>query len=122
MAIHMAKMKKNPSIKEKGLFNATPMAVITSEDAHYSISKGANFLGFGTEHVVKVKTDDRGSVIPEDLENKIQECKQKVSMRQNFKIPLTGMAFLRGFYFDILWAGEQNRGKTSAAINIQIWY
>lgn len=56
------------------------MVILKSEDAHYSVEKGANFLGFGTESVVKVKSDDRGRVIPEDLEIKIQQCKQKVGM------------------------------------------
>jgi glutamate/tyrosine decarboxylase-like PLP-dependent enzyme len=53
---------------------------MTSDEAHYSIAKGANFLGFGSDSVVKVKTDERGIVIPQDLENKIQQCKQNVSI------------------------------------------
>jgi len=42
-----------------------------SEDGHYSLKKAANYLGFGTDNVVPVKTDDRGKIIPEDLEKNI---------------------------------------------------
>ncbi|VDI50984.1 cysteine sulfinic acid decarboxylase-like isoform X1 [Mytilus galloprovincialis] len=77
IAIHLARFRHNPTLKEKGLFSCEPMVILKSEDAHYSVEKGANFLGFGTESVVKVKSDDRGRVIPEDLEIKIQQCKQK---------------------------------------------
>lgn len=86
MVIHLARLRSNPSLKHRGLFGSQPLVVMTSEEAHYSVSKGANFLGLGTDNVVKVKTDDRGRVIPEDLENKIQECKR------NNTIPFMFMA------------------------------
>ncbi|VDI46258.1 sulfinoalanine decarboxylase [Mytilus galloprovincialis] len=76
MAIHLAKLKYDPTLKQKGVFSIQPMVLLTSEDAHYSIAKGANFLGFGTDSIIKVKTDDKGRVKPDDLENKIQQCKQ----------------------------------------------
>ena len=80
MAIHLARTRHNPALKQKGLFGSQPLIVMTSDEAHYSIAKGANFLGFGSDSVVKVKTDERGIVIPQDLENKIQQCKQNVSI------------------------------------------
>ena len=80
MAIHLAKLKYDPTLKQKGVFSIQPMVLLTSEDAHYSIAKGANFLGFGTDSIIKVKTDDKGRVKPDDLENKIQQCKQNVSL------------------------------------------
>ncbi len=55
------------------------LVIFTSEDSHYSVVKGANWLGFGVENVVKVKTNDRGEMIPEELdkciENVIKEGK-----------------------------------------------
>uniref|UniRef100_A0A8P0TER0 Cysteine sulfinic acid decarboxylase n=2 Tax=Canis lupus familiaris TaxID=9615 RepID=A0A8P0TER0_CANLF len=42
-----------------------------SEKCHYSIKKGAAFLGLGTDSVRIVKTDERGKMIPEDLERQI---------------------------------------------------
>ncbi|XP_020015839.1 cysteine sulfinic acid decarboxylase isoform X6 [Castor canadensis] len=38
---------------------------------HYSINKGAAFLGLGTDSVRVVKADERGKMIPEDLERQI---------------------------------------------------
>lgn len=45
--------------------------------AHYSISKGINWLGIGTDNLIKVKVDSRGRMIPEDLENKILQAKKE---------------------------------------------
>ncbi|XP_071137024.1 cysteine sulfinic acid decarboxylase-like [Mytilus edulis] len=75
-AIHLARFRYNSTLKQKGMFTCEPMTILKSEDAHYSIEKGASFLGFGTDNVVTIKTDDRGRIIPEDLEYKIRQCKQ----------------------------------------------
>ncbi|GAB5573842.1 glutamate decarboxylase 1 isoform X2 [Prionailurus iriomotensis] len=40
-------------------------------NCHYSIKKGAAFLGLGTDSVWIVKTDERGKMMPEDLERQI---------------------------------------------------
>lgn len=79
-AIHLARFRYNSTLKEKGMFSCEPMTILKSEDAHYSIEKGASFLGFGTDNVVTIKTDDRGRIIPKDLEHKIRQCKQNVGM------------------------------------------
>uniref|UniRef100_A0A8C1XJT6 Glutamate decarboxylase 1b n=1 Tax=Cyprinus carpio TaxID=7962 RepID=A0A8C1XJT6_CYPCA len=44
---------------------------------HYSIKKAGAVLGFGKENVILLKTDERGRVIPADLEAKIIDAKQK---------------------------------------------
>nr|XP_058938105.1 cysteine sulfinic acid decarboxylase isoform X1 [Kogia breviceps] len=38
---------------------------------HYSVKKGAAFLGLGTDSVRMVKADERGKMTPEDLERQI---------------------------------------------------
>uniref|UniRef100_A0A5F9CP22 Cysteine sulfinic acid decarboxylase n=1 Tax=Oryctolagus cuniculus TaxID=9986 RepID=A0A5F9CP22_RABIT len=43
-----------------------------SEKCHYSIKKGAAFLGLGTDSVRVVKADERGKMVPEDLERQIR--------------------------------------------------
>jgi len=43
--------------------------------AHYSISKAANWLGFGLDNVVKVSTDKNGAMIVSDLEKCIQNVR-----------------------------------------------
>ncbi|TTU28031.1 Glutamate decarboxylase 2 [Bagarius yarrelli] len=47
--------------------------------SHFSIKKGAAALGIGTESVICIKADERGKLIPSDLERRIVEAKQKVA-------------------------------------------
>jgi len=54
---------KFPELKSKGLFGHPPLVAFTSEESHYSIVKGANWLGMGVENVVKVKTDEGKYII-----------------------------------------------------------
>lgn len=54
---------------------ASEIAVIFSEDAHYSVFKGANLLGI-TPITVKVNFEDR-KVLLEDLEKKLKEAFDK---------------------------------------------
>ena len=70
----LAKQWKHPELKSSGLFGSKPLVVFTSAEFHYSITKGANWLGFGLENVIKIPVDDvSGSMIPEELEKAIQE-------------------------------------------------
>ena len=47
-----------PDIKRKGLSGHPPLVAFTSQESHYSIVKGANWLGLGVDNVVKVKCDE----------------------------------------------------------------
>ncbi|GLD51357.1 glutamate decarboxylase 1-like isoform X1 [Lates japonicus] len=51
--------------------------------SHYSIKKAGAALGFGTENVILLSTDERGRVIPADLEAKIIDAKQKIMMMES---------------------------------------
>ncbi|XP_066063412.1 cysteine sulfinic acid decarboxylase isoform X3 [Chamaea fasciata] len=48
-------------------------------ESHYSILKGAALLGIGTDNVHLVRTDERGKMIPEELEKEIQRVKAEGS-------------------------------------------
>jgi len=37
------------------------------KQGHYSVKKGAHWLGIGTDNVVPVKTDSHGQMMPSDL-------------------------------------------------------
>ncbi|XP_072030360.1 cysteine sulfinic acid decarboxylase-like isoform X2 [Amphiura filiformis] len=76
-AMNLARYKHCPDIKEKGLFSCQRLALFTSEQSHYSIKKGAAFLGFGTNNVILVKCDERGKMIPAELEKAILEAKNE---------------------------------------------
>ncbi|GFG39120.1 hypothetical protein Cfor_10599 [Coptotermes formosanus] len=63
----LARYRAIPDSKTKGLSGLPPLVVFTSEDGHYSVKKGAHWLGIGTDNVVPVKTDSHGRMMASDL-------------------------------------------------------
>ncbi|XP_006634608.2 glutamate decarboxylase 1 [Lepisosteus oculatus] len=64
-----------PEVKTKGMAAVPRLALFTSEHSHYSIRKAAAVLGIGTENVFMVKCDERGKMIPSELEFSILKAK-----------------------------------------------
>uniref|UniRef100_H3DHQ4 Glutamate decarboxylase 1 n=1 Tax=Tetraodon nigroviridis TaxID=99883 RepID=H3DHQ4_TETNG len=75
-SVMIARYKFFPVVKTKGMAAAPRLVLFTSEHSHYSIKK-ASAAGFGTENLILLNTDERGRVIPADLEAKVLEAKQK---------------------------------------------
>ncbi|KAK9753802.1 Ion transport protein [Popillia japonica] len=71
-AIHCARHKLNPNVKENGIHSLPRLVMYTSEDAHYSVKKLASFMGLGTNNVYLIKTDERGRVIVQHLKEEIE--------------------------------------------------
>ncbi|MBN3305505.1 GADL1 decarboxylase, partial [Amia calva] len=76
-AVNVARYKFCPNIKEEGLSGMPKLILFTSEESHYSVSKAAAFLGIGTKNVCTVPADDRGKMIPEELEKLVQQAKNE---------------------------------------------
>ncbi|XP_043549642.1 glutamate decarboxylase 1 isoform X1 [Chiloscyllium plagiosum] len=76
-SIMAARYKYFPDVKAKGMIAAPKLILFTSENSHYSIKKAGAALGFGTDNVILLKCDERGKIMPSDLEAKIIEVKQK---------------------------------------------
>uniref|UniRef100_A0A3P8TU13 Glutamate decarboxylase 1 n=1 Tax=Amphiprion percula TaxID=161767 RepID=A0A3P8TU13_AMPPE len=76
-SVMIARYKFFPEVKTKGMAAAPRLVLFTSEHSHYSIKKTSAALGFGTENLILLNTDERGRVIPADLEAKVIEAKQK---------------------------------------------
>lgn len=68
----LARYKFWPDVKTKGIFGMKPLVLFTSEESHYSFKKAAHWLGIGTENCIIVKTNDRGQMLAEDLEERIR--------------------------------------------------
>ncbi|XP_072169973.1 cysteine sulfinic acid decarboxylase-like [Diadema setosum] len=81
-AVNLARHKLDPNFRAKGNYHSAPLKIFVSDQGHYSFQKGAAFMGIGTENVVIVKTDERGKMIPEELEKAI------VSAKEQGEIPL----------------------------------
>ncbi len=77
LAMVIARDNKFPEAKEKGLRHLPEFRIFVSDQAHYSFLKGAMVFGFGTESVVKVKTDEAGRMDTDELLSAIAEEKQK---------------------------------------------
>ncbi|GFW27367.1 glutamate decarboxylase [Trichonephila clavipes] len=54
-----ARHKMYPSYKQKGLMGLGQLVIYTSEHSHYSMKGAGMVMGFGTDHVIEVKTDSR---------------------------------------------------------------
>lgn len=72
MGIHLSRTRLHPEFNKKGIFNCKPMKIFTSEVSHYSIKKGANLCGIGTDNIIAVKTDENRRMIPEELVKAIE--------------------------------------------------
>nr|XP_061827622.1 glutamate decarboxylase 1-like [Nerophis lumbriciformis] len=76
-SVMIARYKYFPEVKTKGMAAAPRLVLFTSEHSHYSIKKASAALGFGTENLILLNTDERGRVIAADLEAKVIAAKQK---------------------------------------------
>lgn len=72
-AMVMARHRRFPDLKRTGIAGSPPMVVYTSDESHYSVAKGANWLGIGLDNVVYVPTDDMGRMVAGDLEAAIRK-------------------------------------------------
>ncbi|XP_028156365.1 glutamate decarboxylase 1-like isoform X2 [Ostrinia furnacalis] len=72
-----ARYRAFPEVKSKGMRGLPEMVLFTSEDSHYSIKKAAHWLGFGTESVKVIKTNQRGQILVPDLDLAIQREKDE---------------------------------------------
>ncbi|KAM8753814.1 cysteine sulfinic acid decarboxylase isoform 1-T1 [Acanthopagrus schlegelii] len=76
-AMNLARYRLFPEVKSRGLWGLPRLTVFTSSESHYSVNKGAAYLGIGTDNVIVVKVDDGGRMIPEDLDEKITLAKSQ---------------------------------------------
>jgi glutamate/tyrosine decarboxylase-like PLP-dependent enzyme len=67
IAMLCARNKAFPDAKHQGISSHRPVLFV-SDQAHYSFLKAANVLGIGLNNVIKIKTDAKGSMIPQALE------------------------------------------------------
>ncbi|KAM8794131.1 cysteine sulfinic acid decarboxylase [Eudromia elegans] len=78
-AMNVARFRRFPESKSQGSWALPRLALFASRESHYSIQKGAAFLGIGTDNVRLVATDERGKMLPEELEKEIERAKAEGS-------------------------------------------
>ncbi|KAG8585261.1 hypothetical protein GDO81_004949 [Engystomops pustulosus] len=62
-AMNIARFKSFPNCKEKGLHALPRLVLFASQESHYSVKKGAAFLGIGMDNVILVETNDRADSV-----------------------------------------------------------
>ena len=62
-----ARTDYNPSIRQIG-FTHNNFRIYVSSEAHYSFDKAANITGLGTQNLILVPANERGEMIPEELD------------------------------------------------------
>lgn len=68
LAMLCARTEYSPNIRLTG-FGHNRFRVYVSAEAHYSFDKAANITGIGTQNLVLVPSNEKGEMIPEQLEH-----------------------------------------------------
>ena len=71
----LARDRAEPESRTKG--PSGKLVAFCSEQSHYSYRKSAMVMGLGMDNMVKVKCDERGAMIPEELEKEILAAKER---------------------------------------------
>lgn len=71
IAMFSARNRVLPESRFVGYNNYEKLTAFVNEKAHYSFETAANIIGIGSKNVIKVKTDDKGMMIPSELEKEI---------------------------------------------------
>ncbi|MBC8266969.1 MAG: aminotransferase class V-fold PLP-dependent enzyme [Flavobacteriales bacterium] len=71
MALIMARDKKDLEIRNNGL--SKKMIAYTSSESHYSNAKNMSFSGLGRHNLHYINCNEKGEMIPKNLEEKIKE-------------------------------------------------
>lgn len=74
-AMFLARQRKLEDSNKKGLNSQKPVAIFISEQAHYSFIKGVNFLGLGTDSLIKIPTLSNAKIDLKALEEIIIKTK-----------------------------------------------
>lgn len=78
MALSIARNQRlDPNIKTAGMYGQKPGAILCSAGCHYSIANAAHLLGLGTDHVIKVETNERNEMLIEDFRAKLKSCQEQ---------------------------------------------
>lgn len=77
MGLMLARNNKLQNVKTKGLTDSPEFSIFISDQAHYSFTKAAIFMGFGSESIVKIDTNEVGQINTDALRQAIVLEKRK---------------------------------------------
>lgn len=71
VAMFSARNRALPESRFQGYDRNIQLKAFVNEHAHYSLDTAANLIGIGSDNVIKVKADNHGRLIPEELKKQI---------------------------------------------------
>ena len=71
-ARHALLTKHGWDVERQGLYGAPPIRILSSTERHGSFERAVRLLGFGTSHIKLLETDDQSRLLPEALEDALQ--------------------------------------------------
>lgn len=113
MAMLIARNKILPQIKQDGFREPAKLTAFVSDEAHYSFEKAANVLGIGSSNVIKIKTDDHGRMIPDELEKEIKIILEKG--KTPFFVAATAGTTVKGAF-------DPNKKTAHIARKFDMWF
>lgn len=119
-ARHSILKKLGWNVEADGLFNAPEIKVVIGEEAHGSLLKALNLVGFGYNRVIKVPVDDQGRIITDlipELDDKTIVCLQAGNVNSGSFDPadkIIPLAKQKGAWIHVdgafgLWAGVSDK-------------
>lgn len=76
-ALLAARQHAQSNTWKHGVATQRPMRILASEHSHYSVSRAAGIMGLGTDAVIKIPTDDDGSMLMDEIINAHHHCLQQ---------------------------------------------
>lgn len=76
-ALFLARQRYLKNSKHKGLFNEKPVSIFISDQAHYSFTKGVNYLGFGLDSLVLIPSNNDAKIDTNYLNKAIIKSKKE---------------------------------------------
>mmetsp|Transcript_115637 Transcript_115637/g.332096 ORF Transcript_115637/g.332096 Transcript_115637/m.332096 type:complete len:539 (+) Transcript_115637:108-1724(+) len=73
-AMHLAYHRADPDRATRGAAGGPRCVAFTSDQAHYSFLKASRVIGLGSDNLISVRSDDRGRIVPEALEEAIERA------------------------------------------------
>ncbi len=96
VAMFTARNQMLPESRFHGYDRTENLVVFINEQAHYSFETAANLLGIGAKNVIKVKAGPDGRMIPNELEQSIEQAIQ--NGQKPFFVAVTCATTLLGAY------------------------
>lgn len=103
-AMIMAKDQRFPEARAQGAKILPELCIFVSDQAHYSFVKFAQVLGLGQQSIVKVASEDKGSMKPAALKTAIEEALQ--AGKTPLMVAATAGTTVSGVYDDLTALGE----------------